>query len=1102
MNLKSTLILFFMICASGIIAQVTTAGITGVVRNVGGEAAIGATVKLLHVPSGTVYGTVVSDNGRYTIANARVGGPYTLEVSSIGQETFVSEGIYLTLGDVLVNNVTLADNTTLLNELLVTSGRNPIINGDRTGASTNIDKSSIERLPTLNRSITDFTRLTPQAFGNSFAGRDGRMNNLQIDGANLNNAFGLSGDPLPGGGNQPISLDAIEEIQVNVAPYDVRQTGFTGAGINAVTRGGTNELSGSVYSYFRPKTFTGVNVADFELDREARATTNIYGARLGGPIIKNKLLYFVNFEWENRETGGNPWLADNGSNTGEPNVARTTVADLTRVSNFLRSEYNYNPGAYENYANTYNNQNIKGLARLDWNINNNHTFTARYSYMEGNNDQGANASSGPNPRSSSARISDNSITFENGNYAFTNKVSSVAAELNSRFGNNISNQLLATYSRIQDTRSTPGSLFPFVDIWDGHLQEDNVGRTNYMSFGTELFSFNNDVINNNIIITDNLTLTSGINTITAGVSYQYMEFANSFQRLGSSYYRYNSVDDFINKAAPSAYGVTYVYDGQDNYARVKFGLAGLYIQDKLSLTDRFNVTVGVRADMAIFNDSPPSNPSVDDLDFLDADGNVTKYTTAQWPKSVPLISPRVGFNLDALGDRTLQIRGGTGIFTGNIPFVYFTNMPTNAGVLQNTFEPVSASVLTKITEFNADPKYWPSVLKDDFPSTPSANPPGGLALIDPDFKMPQIWRTNLGLDYKVPGTRLIASADLMYTKDIVGVYQHNINRKPATEKLTNGGDTRDYWGGSSNAKYNTHPNLNNIVPLLTNHNEGSAFNATLGLNLLNLSGLNAGLFYSYTASEDITGNPGSSANSVWSNNYSINDPNERLLGYSQYAVPHRVLGNLTYRIEYGGHFATTIGLYYNGSHGGRFAWTYGGDVNADGVSLDLLYVPNSGSEINFVDLTVRISGQDVVYSPAQQAAAYDAFIATVPELEAAKGSYIKRNAGLMPWNNRFDFKINQDFFIGGDNGSKKHTLQVGLDIFNVANLINSNWGIFQQLNGGSGFNYALLNVANNSTSTPTFRLATVNNQLITTHLRNNNSIASTWGAQLGVRYFF
>ena len=1094
MKLKSTILFFLIMSSLSLMGQVTTAGMTGKVVDGSGNAVLGATVRLTHTPSGTVYGTITDENGNYSILNARPGGPYTVEVSAVGSNTYVENNLYLNLGDVLGDNITLDESSLQLNELLVVGERNPVINGDRTGAATNISNQAIQRLPTLSRSISDFTRLTPQANGNGFAGRDGRYNNLQIDGANFNNAFGLSSEPLPGGGNQPISLDAIEQIQVNIAPYDVRQTGFTGAGINAVTRSGTNEVHGSAYAYLRPKSFTGLKVDDYSLSENARANSSIYGARLSGPIIKNKLLYFVNFEYENTEQAGNLWIADDGTNSGKPNVSRTTVADLERVSAHLKSKYGYDPGAYQGYDNVYNNKNLKGLARLDWNINEKNNFNIRYSYMQGTNDQGTNASSGPNPRSSTSRISDKSIAFENANYALSNKVSSIAAELNSRFTSKMSNQLIATYSRIQDTRSTPGSLFPFVDIGDG-----SGGSTfsNYMSFGTELFSYNNELINKNLIVTDNLTYVMGKNTFTAGVSYQSMYFGNSYQRLGSSYYRYNSVDDFVNDAAPIAYGVTYVLNGQDRLAKVNFGLAGLYLQDKIALTDRLNVTLGIRGDVTLFNDNPPANPVVDTLNFLDPNGKPINYTTSKWPKSVPLYSPRLGFNLDVLGNKTLQLRGGTGIFTGNIPFVWFTNMPTNAGVIQNTYEPVSSSVLGKIDHFEKDPEYWVNQLPSDFPRTPSSKAPGGLSLIDPDFKMPQVWRSNVGLDVKIPGTPLVVSTDFIYTKDLVGVYQYNTNRKPATEKLNYSGDTRDYWGGSKNTPYNTIPGVNSVVPVLSNQDQGYSMAASISLSIANYKGINAGVFYNYSNAEDVSGNPGSAAGSAWSNNYSVNDPNEQLLGYSQFAVPHRIGANLSYRMDHGSMFATTIGLYYNGTNPGRFAYTYNGDINADGVNNDLLYIPNSASELTFAPLKVG----DRTFTPEEQSAAFDAFVSSIPALNDARGGYVKRNSGLLPWRNRVDLKIMVDINFKV-NAGRTHTIQLSFDVINVGNLINSKWGISQELDYGSFYNYGLLKVADNKTNVPKFNMNVANGQLATTPFRNSNSVYSTWAAQFGVRYIF
>ncbi len=1084
-------------------AQVTTAGLTGFIRDAENQALPGATVKATHLPSGSVYGTVTQVDGNFVLQGLRPGGPYKLEVTYLGMAPEVMENIQLALGESFVVSVHLGEEGATIQEVQIVGGKDPILNSDRTGAATNINSRTISRMPTISRSLSDFTRLTPQANGNGFAGRDGRFNNLQIDGANFNNGFGLSSDALPGGGNQPISLDAIEEVQVNIAPYDVRQTGFTGAGINAVTRSGTNEITGSVYGFLRPKSFTGLKVGDQELDELSRISSKIIGARLGAPLVKNKLFFFGSFEYENALAAGNNWLAARPGVSGE-NVSRVQATDLEAVSNFLKSEYGYDPGAYENYANNYSNKNLKALIRLDWNINEKNKFTIRYNQMTGTSDQGTNANSGPNPRSGPARISSESIAFEHANYAFSNIVRSLTAELNSNFSSRLSNQFLATYSHIRDTRSTSGDLFPFVDIWDGDLQPDHQAKANYMSFGTELFSYNNDVINNNFTITNNLSYLAGRHTITGGISFQSMSYANNYVRMGTSYYRYNSLQAFLNKEQPDIFGITYPFEGSDGYARVKFGLAGIYLQDELAVNPRLKVTGGLRVDLPIFLDKPPANALVDTVTLLDKEGNPTHYTTARWPKSTPLFSPRVGFNYDVMGNRTLQLRGGTGIFTGNIPFVWFTNMPTNAGVLQNTFEPVDSATLSRITEFNKDPEYWVNQLPDRFPKEAGKKLPGSVSLIDPSFKMPQVWRTNLGLDYKISNTPLTATFDFIYTKDIVSVYQFNANRQAATKQLNYSGDDRAFWDGPGNAKYNAA--MGEVIPVLSNNNKGYAMAATIGVNMNAFHGFSGSLFYTYSDAKDVTGNPGSAGNSAWSNNYSINDPNELLLGISQFSIPHRIVANISYRKEYANHLATTISLFYNGQHQGRFAYTYNGDINQDGVSLDLLYLPAESDDLNFASITDRDG--NVLFTPEEQRNAFDKFVANSKQLSAARGGYVARNNGLMPWLNRWDFRLLQDVFVTEGKSGRRHNLQLSLDIMNVGNLLSSEWGLYKQLNTGSLYNYGLLNV--NSVSeegVPTFNMITVQDAngktvLPETPFRNLFGTSSTWGMQVGLRYTF
>jgi len=674
-KLKLTFILLSLFIGSAtLMAQVTTSSLSGKITDSKGEPLAGATVVAVHVPSGSQYATFCDVAGNYRIQNMRVGGPYKVDVSFVGYSTSTYTDIFLRLGENYVQNGQLAETTTSLQEVVVTAGlRNSILSSERSGTVTNVSGRDIVNMPTISRSIADFTKFTPQAQGSSFGGRDNRFNTITIDGAAFNNNFGLSSNPLPGGNAQPIALDAIEEISVSMAPYDVRQSQFTGASINAVTRSGDNTFKGSVYTYIRPESFTGNTVDGREVKgANDRSSINV-GGRIGGPIIKDKLFFFLSGEYEKENIPGVTW---NPSIDGVANpdlmISRTTEADMIRVRDHLINTYNYDPGKYKDFD-PFKNQNYKVLARLDWNINKAHKLTLRFNNVVGTSDQTTNSNSGPpnNPRNSS-RISSQSLAFSNAFYGFKNTVRSMTGELNSSFSPKISNKFLASYTFIQDTRTSNSDLFPFVDIWKDGDQ--------YMSFGYELFTFNNDVTNKTLTITNNMTVNLNRHTLTAGVSFDRLFFRNSYIREGTSYYRYASVDAFLNNQAPSGFGVTYGYNGVDAPGAIAtFGFGSAYLQDEWQVIPRIKLTYGVRLELPMYLDKMEDNPAISALTFIDG----KKVDVSTWPESQLMISPRFGFNWDVKGDRSLQVRGGTGIFTGMLPFVWFTNQPTNAGTIQS-----------------------------------------------------------------------------------------------------------------------------------------------------------------------------------------------------------------------------------------------------------------------------------------------------------------------------------------------------------------------------------------------------------------------------------
>jgi len=1089
MLLKTLMTLALTFSLNLMFAQVTTSGMNGKVIGANGESLPGATVIAVHVPSGTQYGTTTDVAGLYRLPNMNVGGPYTLTVSYIGFEPFVKEGIYLSLGQTQKVNANMAEKAAAISGVEIVAERNNLFDGNRTGATTNIGRTEITTMPTINRSINDFTRLSPQSgVGNGFAGRDGRYNNITIDGSNFNNNFGLSSKNLPGGDAQPISLDAIEQISVNVAPYDIRQSNFTGANINAVTRKGDNTLQGSAYTFYRNQDLTGDKAGDqtFEL---ANTSTTSYGARLAGPIIKDKLFFFANAEYEKSNYPGITWNASDTSAGIYPSsdnyISRTSKQDMATMKQYLLSKYGYDPGSYENFDN-FESKNYKLLGRIDWNINKNHKLSVRYNYVNSKNDQQVNATSAPNPRSNFGRIGEKSLSFSNSGYKLNNTVSSIVGELNSVFGSTMANKLLVTYTKIQDTRDSDSDPFPFVDIYkDGDP---------YMSFGYELFTYQNDVKNNVFNITDNFNYFMGKHTFTAGASFEHMYFGNSYKRYGTSYYRYASMEDFMNNALPTVFGLTYPYDGAgDGYAELSFGLGSIYVQDEFQVNDNLKLTAGVRFEMPFYFDDLIQNPNISDsLTFKDALGNDTKLDVGTWPDPQVLFSPRVGFNWDVEGDQQFQVRGGTGIFTGRLPFVWFTNQPTNSGVLQNTIEINSATTIAdKQLYFNADPFGYYS----KFSSTPGTLASGSsIAIVDKDFKMPQVWRSNLAADIKLPWQDLVLTVEGLYSKDINAVVQFNANQT-VSDTTFQGPDQRQRFFSSSRK---VNKDISSAM-VLTNTDEGYSYMLTLQLTKPFTKGLFGTLSYTYMMAKDVSANPGSTASSAWGSNPSTLNQNTPELSYSQFAIPHRVMGAISYHIEYGNNFGTTISLFYEGANQGRLSYVYSNDMNGDGNSADLMYIPKDASEIQFAD--IKNTDGDVVFTADQQNTAFWKYVEQDDYLKENKGKYAERYGVLMPWRHRFDLRILQDLYTRfGD--SRRHTLQISLDLLNIGNLINSDWGTYKKQSVGN-YDITLLKYSKtDANGVPIYQMNTAGKDFPTSTFSDVLSTSSTWGAQIGLRYTF
>ena len=781
-------------------AQVTTASLGGKVTDASGESVPGAAVVAIHQPSGSQYFGLTNAEGRYYITGMRSGGPYSVEVSCMGYRKVTYTDVTLQLAEVYGLDATLDEDREMLSEAVVISTAASRFSTDKTGAATNITNQQIVNLPTVNRSITDVTRLSPYGGnGMSFAGSDGRTANFTVDGANFNNNFGLS-DNLPGGGN-PISIDALDELQVVISPYDVRQTNFIGGGVNAITKSGTNTVKGTAYVYHRNENMKGDTVDGVQITSGARAVdrNTTYGLTLGGPIAKNKLFFFINAEYSKIPTVANRWRgSSDGKSDANNYISRTTVSDLEAVSNYLKTKYGYDTGSWSEFP--ANESNFKGLARIDWNISDKHHLALRYNYTLNQYWQSPNATSmDGGVRMSHARMSDYSMSYANSMYSMKNLVSTWSLDFNSRISDKVSNQFLATFSKLDDVRGTNSDEFPFIDI--------TRGGDNYIAAGYELFTWNNAVHNTVANAKDDITFYLGNHKVMAGLSFEYQMADNQYMRNGTGYYRYNweegmSVEQLFN-SVPEIVCLTYGYNGETSpAARVQFYRPGIYLQDEWSATPRFKLTYGLRLDGLFFNNGDlMTNNAIKDLTYYPKAHNYqeTHIDTGLWPKANLTISPRIGFNWDVLGDKSFKIRGGTGLFSGRLPLVFFTNMPTNGGLVQyqaqigpnaryanypdavkNSYKNVGEILGTFAGGLKTDAsgKATSQALLDyltglGFPSTVSPEDgtvPSSISAVDPNFKMPQVWKSSIAFDYSFPTSFPFSiSAEGIFNKTINGV---------------------------------------------------------------------------------------------------------------------------------------------------------------------------------------------------------------------------------------------------------------------------------------------------------------------------------------------
>ncbi len=1082
--LEALLVFAFLLSAGSAFGQVTTSEIKGNITDEEGEPLIGATVVAVHEPSGSTYGTVTNLEGNYNLPGVRPGGPYSITVTYVGYGEKKITDVNVPLGAVGTYDLALTSGVEL-EVVEVVSAKDDAFSSQRKGVATNINTETINAVPTLSRDFTDFFRLSPQAstssFGTSFGGQDNRLNNITVDGTNLNSAFGLSGTPGGRTSTSAISLDAVDEVQVNMAPYDVRLFGFVGASVNAVTRSGTNNFEGSVFYNLRNENLVGRNAAGNDFD-PGNFNNQQIGFRLGGPIVKDKLFFFVNGEFEN---GAEPavWTANRGGEPIEGTKTRVLASDLDRISQALFDRYGYNTGPFEGYDLENNAQ--KFLAKLSYNLSDKHKLSLRYNTLTSELDRyiSNSGSLGEGNR----RTRPQALSFQNSNYVQTETIHSVVGEWNAIFSSKASNKLLAGWTYQNEDRGQ-ANAFPLIDILED-------GQT-YTSVGTDPFTPQNSLEYTTFQLQDNLSLYFGDHTLTAGVNLEYIQFENLFFPGSFGVWSYNSVDDFIGaigeddpvagppdsaQFVPNSFEFRYsaLAGGAPPVAKTNVFYGGVYVQDEWRVNDRLDLTLGLRLDIPAFGNTALENPAVSDQNYL-YEGDSIRINTGELPATRVLFSPRFGFNYK-LSDR-FQIRGGSGLFTGRPAFVWISNQVSNNGVLTGFDE--------RFEEAAADRPFTTDPIR--FIDDPSAGLPETFQIdvSDPQLRFPQTWRSNLAVDVGL-FWGLVGTVEFIYNRDINNLRLTNINlANPSGGNIIAGPDNRPLF-----LAQDSRINSNTTAALyLTPDGEARSYNFTVQIEKPFDNGLFFRVSYNYGNSKNLI-DLGSTTGS-WFNSVTVAGNNELDLTFSQFDQRHRLLAALNYGIEYAGFMGTQVGFIFEAASQGRNTYSINGDINGDfDRNNDALFVPNSANDIQFEEFT---SG-GVTYTVQQQREAFDQYIEQDPYLSTIRGQYSERNGLIGRFVPRLDVSLVQKFFldIGGDR-KKRNELQVRLDIINFTNMISSNWGVGYRVNQTSPLQFRNFD----ANGEPVYRMATFGNDLLRETFGRTAGLSDVWQMQIGLRYIF
>ncbi|MBO9620071.1 MAG: TonB-dependent receptor [Niabella sp.] len=1092
---KRILLLLLFLCSltrfQQSFGQETTATLSGTVRDAKGTKIDGATISVLHVPTGFKTSAQSNSKGLFSFPNLKPGGPYTIEITHVGFNAQKYENVNLSLGNNPQVDIVFQTNDNSLKEVVVTTNARARVVGGLT-----VGKAQLNTLPTIGRSLADFTRLTPQSNNNSFAGTNFRYNNLTIDGAINNDAIGFSNSfgGVSGGGQSgaagsgtrtnPYSLDVIQEVQVQLSPYDVKLGNFTGGSVNAVTKSGSNDFHGSVYGYGRGQALVGKSADGLKTKIGSDFHEYQYGATLSGPIVKNKAFFIVNFEQTRRQE---PTFY----NAGDPGSA-ISLNDAKAIYDQLKNKYNYDAGSYQGPYKIFTNSD-KLFVRTDFNLGKAGALTVRGIYTNG---WGNN-------------LERTSTNFQFGSTDFTQytKNLNLTAELKTRVGANANNQFNVSYINVHEYRDFPGTLSPLMDIgggaaWVGTWREASIYNMKQRTFE----------------ISDNFTLTKGINKFTFGTHNEFYNLSYGFVNSWNGRWEYSNLANFLADKPSRIRGA---YSTDPNYPNTrdalfnnapnpyKVNLTSLYAQDEIAITNNFKVIPGLRLDYPFLG-----KDIAVDKDFATAANNTAHPTYDNTPFNQlsnkwlgkPSLSPRLGFNWDINSDQSVVLRGGTGIFVGRMPFAWIGYAETLSGGIYNNidFRPSATNTVGGNTTIPLaiNPLYLKDTINAHALASANAAATREVDVVDNNFKLPRVWRSNLAADFKF-GNGYKVTLDALYTKTLYDVQFQQINIKDQVEYFTSGPTQSPvYTGGKLNSQYSN-------VYLLTNTTAGYRYNLTAQISKnpgMSTSPFryNWSLAYTYGMSKDLS----NGIRNSFQSNYEVNPaivPNAPQLAYSNFDLRHRIVAVLGGSYNWNPTNTTSLTFFYSAQSGSPYSVVYnsGGNPFGNAANANLPYIPKDQNDIRLADYVVN--GQ--TYTAAQQWADLDKLISGDKYLNSRRGQYAERNGLRTPWNQELDMKLMHEFKF---NAARSHTLQVSFDVFNVLNLLSNNLGhvyFVTNVNNYTVNMFTFVKDANGVASgkpssgyQPTFNF--IKPTGLNDHYYTVDPLNSRWQGQIGVKYSF